>query len=191
MMGRQPARVGVADGRYRLKTTSSGWERSSSPDEDPVLSRLSSLITIDYDTLPAEIEVRGGTVELPPIPARVRKELVLLEPRENAPVNLREVVFRWSAVEGAATNRVVFIVVAPDGRMRTFFAFFDIPGTSLRLGALTRDPDGDLAGIRENFKPGVHGEWKVDALDASGKNIGTMIGNTRPFLVARGLAGAP
>jgi hypothetical protein len=102
-------------------------------------------------------------------------------------VNLRTAVFRWTAVWGAVNYRVVFGTVSADGRMNILFASFDIKSTSLRLGAETQDPEGNIQRMREHFVPGVIGEWDVDAFDSHDKRIGTTLGARRRFLVARGM----
>jgi predicted Ser/Thr protein kinase/tetratricopeptide (TPR) repeat protein len=70
----QTAWVGVADGRYRLVVQKSGGGSWGVEGSYGARARsLSGRMELDLSALPAEVEVRGRTVDLPPIRAYLRE----------------------------------------------------------------------------------------------------------------------
>ena len=70
----QTAWVGVADGRYRMEvhqSTAKGGRSSES--WGGRASRLTDHLELDFSALPTEIEVRGTTLDLPPIRAFLKE----------------------------------------------------------------------------------------------------------------------
>jgi hypothetical protein len=61
--------VSVADGRYKLTIELQTRQRDSDPDDphEAEKSLFFDLLELDYSGMPAEVEVRGETVDLPPI----------------------------------------------------------------------------------------------------------------------------
>jgi hypothetical protein len=147
------------------------------------------LLEVDSSGLPAEVEVRGATVDLPPLHARLVAEIKLLSPADRALFDLNEGFFRWTPVPGAAKYILSFGVVTDeaDGRSTKVFGGFETEATTVCLG-VTPDPNGLLGKLARELPPGRIGEWGVVALDAAGRKVGVaVVGPDRTFVVARGL----
>src|SRR5262249_55413822 len=117
--GGRPVWVGVADGRYRLTIPHPGkmirWGLVS-PSSPPILpddskQRFICLLEVDCSALPAEVEVRGKTIDLPPARARLLEEIKLMSPADRAPFDLTEGFFRWAPIPGAAKYSLVIATV--------------------------------------------------------------------------------
>src|SRR5262249_32322458 len=109
--GGRPVWVGVADGRYRLTISHASRSFSPSFPPDDSKQRFFSLLEIDYSALPAEVEVRGKTIDLPLARARLLEEIKLTGPADRAPFDLTEGFFRWAPIPGAAKYRLELGVV--------------------------------------------------------------------------------
>lgn len=174
--------VGVADGRYRIKASSQEISREANENG----SFSGRLLDVDYSVWPAEVEVRGGTVDLA-IRIYGRQELQQLEPPDHTPVDLRSVTFRWTPVQGAAYYQISFTVSDAKKRNSVTFASFKVTSPSLTLRASLPDWNDNEARLREYLEPGVTAEWQVRAYDSKGLNIGTHLDDACHFLVAQPL----
>jgi predicted Ser/Thr protein kinase len=188
LRGGQPGWLGVADGRYKLREVYRGKSRQGN---DPDTVRLYSLLDVDTSALPDEVEIHGETIDLPAIRVGLLKEVKLLSPAEGGAADLREGFFRWSPVEGASSYRVNFTVykTTPTGTSHSSYGpGLETKGTSLCLGAIP-DMYDQIKKLGRELVPGATGEWDVEAFDATGRRIATIVGSHRRFLVARGLSG--
>jgi predicted Ser/Thr protein kinase len=174
----QTAWVGVLDGRYRLKVPQ--VHRQTPLGDD----RLAKLLELDLSALPAEVEVHGAPVDLPPIRARLAEEITLLDPGRTAGIDLRKDVFRWKPVPGAASYRLVlYHVYETPTPTHTFVWSPETTAASVCLGTL---PPQDQARIRQHLTTGRTAVWQVEAYDAQKRRIGKSL-EERPFLIANGL----
>ncbi len=65
--------VGVADGRYRLAVWKDGGGGVSTKEFGARAGQLGKRMELDFSALPEVVEVKGGTVDLPPIRAWLRE----------------------------------------------------------------------------------------------------------------------
>jgi predicted Ser/Thr protein kinase len=175
--GDQTIRVGVADGRYRVLIEKSGFSPA-----DGELGRLGQLFELEGDSLP-DVEIHGTTKE-PKVRARLVEEVNGLSPAADAKINLQTDRFQWTAVAGAAYYQVTFgyLRETPAGSASEVFAHVRSNTSSLCLS----DPLPATALLREKLFAGRTGIWTVTAYDAQGHRVGDVVGNYRPFFVARG-----
>jgi hypothetical protein len=188
LKGGRPAWVGVADGRYRLTIPAPGKSASWGSPEDPDL-RFYSLLEVDYSGLPAEVEIRGVTVDLPPLQARLVEEIKLLSPADRTPFDLSEGFFRWTPVPTAEKYLLSITAVVTNeagGTTRKGFGSYESKATTVCLG-VAPDQHGLLASLARELSPGGIGEWGIHAVDAAGQKVGAVVGPGRTFVVARGL----
>jgi predicted Ser/Thr protein kinase/tetratricopeptide (TPR) repeat protein len=135
LKGGRPEWVGVADGRYRLAIPDSSkrWE-------SPGGSNF-SLLEVDYSGLPTEVEIRGATVDLPPLQARLVAEIKLLSPADGSPFDLSEGFFRWTPVPTAEKYYLsigVGVTNETGGTNHKSFGAYETKATTVCLGvALT------------------------------------------------------
>jgi serine/threonine-protein kinase len=187
--GGRPVWVGVADGRYRLTIPNPVTIFRPSFPRDDSKQRFFSLLEIDYSALPAEVEVRGKTIDLPPARARLLKEIKLMSPADRAAFDLTEGFFRWAPIPGAAKYRLELGVVKVNefnDESHQCFGAFETEAPIVCLG-VAADQHGLLNKLASEFRPGSLGEWHVFAIDATGRSIGAVVGGYRTFVVARGL----
>jgi hypothetical protein len=189
LKGAQPAWIGVADGRYRLSIQFPGKSLYFSGKVEETTRRFYSLLEVDYSELPAEVEIRGTTIDLPPLRARLIEELKLLAPVDRAPFDLKEGFFRWTPVPGAAKYQLEVMSVANNeqgGRSHQSFGSYETKTTSVCLGVAPEQFQllSNLDGI---LRPGGFGEWTVAAVDAKGRRVGAVVGQPWTFVIARGL----
>lgn len=189
--GRQTVTVGVAEGMYSVVLGAAYNYVIENGDDAP--RRFMSLIQVDVPhaglpgAWPEPLEVVGTSpVELPPIRARLMEEIVLASPSAEAPVDLRDVFFRWNPLAGAHHYDLSFVVNL-DGvdtglngpRKLGASAFcFGVPHPD--------DAQGSLARLRRFLTPGTLAEWSVLAYDEGGALIGKSR-DPRPFVVAHGV----
>jgi hypothetical protein len=187
--GGRPVWIGVADGRYRLTIPSPVTIFKPSFPRDDSKQRFFSLLQIDYSAIPAEVEVRGKTIDLPPARARLLEEIKLTAPAHRAPFDLSEGFFRWAPIPGAAKYRLELGVVKVNelnDETHQCLGTFETEATTVCLG-VAPDQDALLNKLASEFRPGSLGEWHVFAMDATGRPIGAVVGGDRTFVVARGL----
>jgi hypothetical protein len=177
----QTLRLGIADGRYSFSLRKSGWSTNNE-----TAQRFGQLLDLDAGKL-SEIEIQGQMKELP-IHARLSEEIKLLEPAPGASVDLRKDFFRWTPVRGASHYLIQLGYHEDTPQHSTYYGIGGgkSPSTNLCLGSSVL-PDWNLEQIRKRLIPGRTGTWSVEAFDASGRRIGTSLGNARPFFVAHGL----
>jgi hypothetical protein len=195
--GGRPVWVGVADGRYRLTIPHPGKiirSKSVSPSSRPIppddsTQRFHWLLEIDTSALPAEVEVRGKTIDLPPARARLLEEIKLTGPADRAPFDLTEGFFRWAPILGAAKYSLEIVPVKANEQgisVHMLCGGFETEATAVCLG-VAPDQDGLLNRLASKFRPGGLGKWQVFAMDPTGRRIGAVVGGERTFVVARGL----
>ena len=119
--------------------------------------------------------------------------ITLLTPEDGASVDLNEVIFRWSPVEGADRYRVGFSRLDEGSsgiRTITYFASVEVSDAVLVPGALSRER---LERVRL-YAAGDTGRWSVTALKrhqgADGEEevvLGKTV-TTRTFLVVQALS---
>lgn len=175
--------LGVADGRYRVAVRNYGAHSSTGD-----ASRIASLLELDLSGLPQEAAIHGDALEYE-IPARLLQEITLLEPPNNATIDLRTDFFRWSAIEGAAYYKIVLVKKESrvgKGEFYTGGASIQVHGNSACLGAL---PEADRGEANE-LAPGAGAVWQVHAFDAQDRRMGVSVQSDRTFLVGEGLAAA-
>ena len=180
-----PIWVGVADGRYRLKK--GGRVITGTPAFDHLRTELD----IDASQWPAEIEVHGETLDLPPIRLFLPAEVKLLAPAAGAGVDLEQDLFRWTPISGAATYKVGFQLEfntpTQGGSVlqgSKSLATVETSSTSVCLGLVERK---GLYSLPQELAQGCTGIWSVSAYDAQNKSIGRSYRGGRRFFVARGL----
>jgi hypothetical protein len=179
-----PFEIGVADGRYRL---TGGWTSANIAGKE--LAELYYKLVVDKSALPAVIEVRGETIDLPPIRVRVLDEIKALSPSVGASIDLQTTNFRWTPIRGAASYQVTVNVNVDDAgtHSRGVIARTDGTTTDFCLGA--------TPGWQRNFiEPqkmvrGRGGVWAVSAFDANNVEIGKTFGRGTRFRLSRGLDG--
>jgi predicted Ser/Thr protein kinase len=173
-----PTSIQVLDGTYRLRYRGHGGRWDSAND------RLGRLLQVDAGDWPAEVEVRGDVVRLPPVRLRVAEEIVLKTPAQGAPVNLSEAELQWQPVPGAARYQVqLFYTTSTPTPTTNYFGFVTTVAPKLRLSSLK---DDEKLQVRQNLLPGRNGGWRVDAYDEAGRCIGKSLAE-QTFLVAGGL----
>ena len=181
--------VGVADGRYRLTIPTPGKTFSRRNPRDELKERLYALVEFDYSGLPAEVEIKGRSIDLPPVRARLMDEIKLLSPADGSPFDLSEGFFRWSPIPRAAKYSLEIMVVRVNelGATQRFgWGGFETAATSVCLG-VAPDQRRLLDNLAHAFRPGDMGSWHVFAFDSTGRRIGTVVGGDRSFVVARGM----
>jgi hypothetical protein len=182
----QTAWVGVADGKYRLEISRSGASMSG---DDPQAKRVYRLLEFDLAGMPQEVEIRGQTVELPPIRARMMEEIKPLHPAEGASVDFNETLFRWTEVPGAAYYRVSFSLMTETEAatpLQKAIASVKTEGPVLLLAKVPEEDRGARS-IRESLRAGRFGVWSVEAYDDKDRRIGTCLELNNSFLVVKGL----
>ena len=181
-----PIQVGVADGRYRLTCGSKGGAFPRN------LEGLYDALVVDTSALPAEVEVRGETIDLPPIRLRVLDEIKALSPADGESVDLTKAVFRWAPLTGAVTYRVDFQLSVIGEGITTLNGLGAVCGTSTNLCLGTLPPKELLnycwPPLPQQLVRGRTGVWTVSAYDANNVQIGKTYGRGARFLVSRGLA---
>ncbi|QEH31852.1 Serine/threonine-protein kinase PknB [Aquisphaera giovannonii] len=181
--------LGVADGHYRLSVPAPGKSYGHDGRADEATERSYHLLDVDYSDLPAEVEIRGETVDLPPLRARLLEEIKLLAPADRAAFDPNEGIFRWSPVPRASRYQFALgaITVSEGGSTtKRGLGGYDTASTSLCLGTAP-EQNQVLATLSRELKPGTIGEWTVQAFDASGRKLATVAGPPRNFVVARSL----
>ncbi|QDV39458.1 hypothetical protein [Tautonia plasticadhaerens] len=192
--GRRAARVGVAPGRYCVSLTT-GHCRYIHPEDESAheaLARFCSLLKIEMahpahlDFWPRALEVRDGTVALPPIRLRLLEEIVLRSPKPGASVDLREEFFRWDHLEVGRPVRYGLNFSTLHGRGSMGYGGpADLTDPRVCLGILEPLPRNQLSLLSEALVPGLRADWSVDAYDDDGNHIGRSVG-AREFIVAHG-----
>ena len=174
-----PVSATVLDGKYRLRISDrrTGWDESAADH--------ARLLQVDIEDWPEEIEVRGEVVKLPPVRLRLAKAVKLQTPTSGATVKLSDTELQWLAVPNADFYRVhlEFRKETPHPTAVMFLAV-DVDAPRLRLMDLSEE---DKIQVRGNLTSGRTGAWRVDAYDASGRQIGTTLKENR-FLVAEPLS---
>ena len=151
--------LGVADGRYRLEVSTVNKHATTAEGRHTL-----HLMTFDTSGLPEIVEVRGGTVELPPIQLRLRHEVELLQPESGALIDPGTVVFAWEPVPGAASYELRFDKKVTSFRFGSLEQRHRTTATSLRLA--------DVPKLAELILEDELDEWTVEAFDRDGVSIG-------------------
>ena len=95
--------VGVADGKYRIAVI----RRNGAAPARAIRRRLRKMWNSISTGLPADVEIRGQTIEIP-IPSYLLAKIDLLSPRPDEAIDLRTVTFRWSSLPKAKSYFVGF-----------------------------------------------------------------------------------
>jgi hypothetical protein len=168
--------IGVADGKYRLAVWEggSGGRGESDPGSKPV--------ALDFEGVPAEVEIRGETVEVR-IRSYVLEEITLLAPAADAALDLVSANFHWSSVAGAKYYRIEFwhTYPIPGGMRGDIVTSAKVDGTSFSLASL---PAAEVLKF-STLRRGSKGNWSVAAYDAADRRI--TFCTARGFTVAREL----
>ncbi|MBI3866760.1 MAG: serine/threonine protein kinase [Planctomycetia bacterium] len=172
----QTAWVGVANGRYRLRVAGFGmtWDAPS--------ANFAQRLEVDYGSIADDVEIRGDTVELPPVRVWLADEISLLAPAEAGAIDLARDAFRWSPAAGAASYHV-FLHDESNLGGQQIIARIETAKTSLTLSDSRVKRVGS---IEPYLVPGRTVRWRVEAFDAAGGRVGKSLKDGR-FLVARGL----
>jgi len=178
----QTAWVGVADGKYRLSVQRGSGGTRYSDHRGNRANRLSTLLDLDFSDLPKEVEIRGSTLDLPPIRARLLQDIALLEPQNGATINLQTERFRWSAVQGAKSYRVHSALRTTRGSGAYYSAICTANAESTSL-SLLKIPDSDID-KRDPLSPEQTITWSVHALDATDRCIAKSTESGRTFRIA-------
>lgn len=173
-----PVTVQLLDGRYRLRSkgTHSRWDNS--------VEKVARRLEVDVENWPAEVEIRGGIVQLPPVRIRLADEVTFLSPDDAVPVNLNDVEFRWEPVPGATRYQVNVVYTTEKPSPTTYF--FLTVTTREPMLKLSELPAHEQKLVRENLLPGRTGGWRVDAYDEADRRVGKTLAERR-FLVADAL----
>ena len=179
--------IRAAEGRYALRVSDGHFAH------DGEHAELARLLTLDTSGIPEIVEIRGEVLELEPLRASLLAPITLLTPEDGASVDLNEVIFRWSPVEGADRYRVGFSRLDEGSsgiRTITYFASVEVSDAVLVPGALSRER---LERVRL-YAAGDTGRWSVTALKrnqgADGEEevvLGKTV-TTRTFLVVQALS---
>jgi hypothetical protein len=151
--------LGVADGSYRLEISTINTNANTVEGGDTL-----HLMTFDTSALPEIVEVRGGTVELPPFRARLRHEVELLQPEPDSLIDPANVVFAWKPVPDAASYELLFDKKVTSFRFANLEQRYRTKATSLRLASEPK--------LAEHFLKDELDEWTVEAFDRDGVSIG-------------------
>lgn len=147
-------------------------------------------LVVDSSALAKEVEIRGETLDLPPIRLSLTPEIKRLSPGESASVDLREHIFRWTPIPNTATYQINFSLDdnTDFGALHrvTSLATIKTTSTGLCLGMLK---PAELSILPQNLIRGRTGIWRVSAYDAKNHLIGETYHDAR-FVVANGLAEA-
>jgi len=161
----QTAWVGVADGRYRLVVdTGSRSSRGAGH-----AARQYNMLEFDFSSLPEEVDIRGETVDLPPIRATLVEVIEGQQPDEHAAIDRQTAVLRWDPFPLAASYRVTLWRTEVRGGGRYFKESHTVTtkGPALPLA----DIPEDIAVTLGLTRSGSSGAWSVEAYDASGRWI--------------------
>jgi hypothetical protein len=162
----QAAWVGVADGHYRLVVHSGSRSSRASGQA----ARQFSTLHLDFSELPREVDIRGKTIDLPPIRATLVDELTVTGPTENAQIDPRKTVLQWDAFPLAATYKVtIWRTERTPGGGVYFKDSYTASTTSANL-ALADVPLEEINKLGLG-RPGGTGAWSVEALDTQGRWI--------------------
>ena len=105
----QSAWAGIADGRYRLEARSGSRTATFSRYLGARGAQLSRMLELDFSAMPADVDDRGETIDLPAIPSYLLEDIRLNDPAEDAAVDLANSSFRWGAIPGAEKYEVGFL----------------------------------------------------------------------------------
>ncbi len=160
------ATVGVLNGRYRVRLLG-----TSNVVDATQFGDLTQRLRSDWSDWPSEIEVKGETVELPPLRIWLADIMKLTSPASLASVDLRSEVFRWEPVANAMRYRLhCYLVEETPAPTQRWLAFApQTTATAVCLGALPRE---DQAKLRAELLAGRTLGWRVQAEDATGRTIG-------------------
>ena len=117
------------------------------------------------------MEIRGETIDLPPIRAFLLEDVRQIEPAEGAAVDVETALFRWAPVSGAHHYQVgILESTSPArGEKRTSTKLvLTADGSTLRLADLAPEQ----AAILRELPSGSTLSWVVRAYDASGQLLG-------------------
>lgn len=178
----QPVTLQVLDGTYRLEMRGHHGSWDSSAD------RIARLLQVDVEGWPKQVEIRGGMVSLPPVRLRLADEIRLLAPESGGSLDLRQAELQWMPLADA-DHYLVQLSYTTESPQPTQY-FVGSPKTKEPRLRFTQLTDFERRQLRESFLPGRTGGWRVDALDASGRRIGTSL-EQRRFLIANGLDAEP
>lgn len=180
----QTAWVGVADGRYRIAMKPGSRSGTASRYLGSRGSQLFRMLQLDFSEMPEEIEIRGGTINLPAIRAYLLEEIRSTRPADNAQIEFASAEFHWNEVPDTTRYEVSFQTSTINQGGGTYFTpllTVSIFGsTALRVASL---PPADAKKLR-TLVPGTTGVWDVRAYDAKGRLI-AKTANQIKFVVAR------
>jgi hypothetical protein len=139
------------------------------------------MLELDFSDLPDEVEVRGTTIDLPPIRAALVDVIEGLEPAEHAQIDPRHTVLRWQAFPLAESYRVTVWRTRVQGGGTYFEEAYPVTRSSPSL-SLADIPDADAQRLGLH-RPGSTGAWSVEAFDTEGRWIARSR-NQRSYVVS-------
>jgi len=172
--------VGVLDGNYRL-----GVKMGRRPGSPPgplgtQLGRQYQFLEFDLRALPAEVEVRGETIDLPAIRPYFSKEIVLTAPAEAAAIDFRQTEFQWSAVPEASHYEldIAGTVRTLGGTVLKTFTAREIGASRFKIEQFSSEDAKAL----ESQSPGTDDFWEVRGYDDRGVLVAKTLGRRKFFV---------
>jgi hypothetical protein len=163
--------VGVVDGRYRISVRDGARSAISSEHLGARGSQLYQLLALDTSGLPAEVEIHGETIDLPPIRAFLLENVRQIEPAEATAIDFETAVFRWAPVSGAHHYEVgILESTSPrvGERRTTTKLVVSASGPALRLADLAPKQ----AAVLQELQATSTWSWVVRAYSESGELLG-------------------
>lgn len=172
--------IGVIDGRYRLEIKM-GRRTTEVPGLlGASLGQQYQLLEFDTSAVPAEVEIRGETIDLPPIRPYFLTEIAFQSPDEGAVVDPGTTEFRWAPIEGATRYEVDMAGSIPTrgGTILRSFTAHSIGSPVFTIDQLSSE---EAKALRSQ-PAGAEGSWQVRAYDARGLLVGKTL-NARKIVV--------
>jgi hypothetical protein len=172
--------VGLLDGEYRL-----GVKMGRRPGTPPgplgtQIGPQYQFLEFDLRALPAEVEVRGETIDLPAIRPYFSKEIGLTAPAEGAAIDLGQTEFQWNAVPEASRYELDLVgtVRTPGGTVLKSFTARDIGAPRFKIEQFASEDAKALA----SQSPGTEDVLEVRGYDDRGLLVAKTLGRRKFFV---------
>jgi predicted Ser/Thr protein kinase/tetratricopeptide (TPR) repeat protein len=160
--------VGIVDGTYRLGVRRGASSGYSTAHRGARGSQLFQMLDIDCSAIPAIVEIKGTTIDLPPIRAFLLEEIREIEPDDGAAFNLADATFRWNAIPGAHHYELGFLTTVTKGG-GTYLTPLLVCRTGSALALHTAElPPADGDKLR-SLPIGTTGVWEIRGYDEAGR----------------------